>query len=100
MKDFKYLTTINAVYNSADMSKCENGLNMFYTLEVFINDSEDMLIKFNKCYVDPGESPIVENGEKILKDIIGPAEFNFIRFNFKDDEKLIKELIFIKFLDY
>ena len=100
MKDFKYLTTINAIYNSASMSKCEDGFNIFYTLEVLINDREDMLIKFNRCYVDPGKDPIVESGEKILKNIIGPLEFNFIKFNFKNNEKLIKELIFSKFLDY
>lgn len=100
MKDFNFLTKINAVYNSAKMSEEEEGVNAFYILEVFINDNDDMLIKFNKCLVNLGEDPSVEEGEKIFKNIIGPVELEFIKYNIKNNEKLIKELILSKFLDY
>ena len=99
MENFNYLTKINAVYNSAKMSESD-GFNLFYVLEVFINDSGDMLIKYNKCCVSLDEDPIVEEGEKILKDIVGPVELEFIKFNLKNNEKLIKELILSKYLDY
>ena len=99
MENFNFLTKTNAVYNSAHMS-ASDGFNLFYVLEVFINDSGDMLIKYNKCCVPVDESPSVEEGEKILKDIVGPLELNFIKYNIKDNEKLIKELILSKYLDY
>ena len=99
MENFNFLTKINAVYNSANMS-ASDGFNLFYVLEVFINDSGDMLIKYNKCCVPVDESPCVEEGEKILKDIVGPVELDFIKYNIKDNEKLIKELILSKYLDY
>ena len=66
MENFNFLTKINAVYNSANMS-ASDGFNLFYVLEVFINDSGDMLIKFNKCCVPVDESPSVEEGEKIFE---------------------------------
>lgn len=100
MKDFNYLTTINAVYNSGNISAYEDGFNAFYTLEVFINDNEDMLIKFSKCYIGLEGEPSVIKGKKILENIIGPLELNFIKCNLETNEKLIKELIFSRFLDY
>lgn len=99
MENFRYLTTIRALYNSAEMAKSD-GFNAFYILEVFINDSGDMLIKFNEYCVGLDEDPSVEEGEKILKDIVGPVELEFIKYNIKYNEKLIKELILSKYLDY
>ena len=98
MKTLNFLTTINAVYNNADAAAYENGLNIFYNLLVYTNESGDILIKYNEIIISKGEDANAEKGEIILNNI-GLLEFEFICDNLKNNEKLIKELIFSKFLD-
>ena len=98
METLDFLTTINAVYNNAYAAAYENGLNIFYNLLVYINKDYNILIKYNEIIISKGEQPGAEKGEIILNNI-GLLELEFICDNLKNNEKLIKELVFNKFLD-
>ena len=82
MKTLDFLTTINAVYNNADAAAYENGLNIFYNLLVYTNESGDILIKYNEIIISKGEDINTEKGEITLNNI-GLIEFEFICDNLK-----------------
>ena len=93
MENFNYLTAINAVK--------EDDFNVFYTLRllVYTNKSGDILIKFIKIKLNKDLNPITNKGEIILNNKVEP-ELEFIREKLEKNKKLIKELIFSKFLKY
>lgn len=99
MENLSHLTTINAIYMDAKESMEAEGFNNIYHLDVFITKSEDLLIKYNQIWLVNGVEPKFFEGEITLKDF-GGLELNFIRFHLANNEKLIKELILNKFLDY
>ena len=91
MEGFEYLTKISAIY--------DDNFSLFYYLSVYTNEYAKILIKAKKIVLREEEEPIVEKSKILLNDI-GELEFDFIKYNIKNNEKLIKKLIFSKFLDF
>ena len=88
MENYKYLTSICGDYKD---------LNIYLYLAVLINEEDSSLL------IDAVSVNIDKNGQentkrnKIMLNL-GPLEFDLIKANYR--EKIIKELIFNKYLDF
>ena len=95
MKDFKYLTTINGIYNlTAEASE----FNRFLNLTVFINDSYKMQIIAKDYYLDDYKLTTAKENQYTLN--LTMTEYCLILRYVNDDEDYIKRVIFNKLQAY
>ena len=86
MEDFKFLTTINGVFNL---------INTVDTLTVFYNSHECFKICYKSIRIIDDETSETEIGEILLK--VDYMEFELIFNNI--DSPMIKNLIFVRYMD-